>query len=240
MLYLLILLLFALTSCVSSQSNNQPDSQTGTEKKAPAKISSDAKKEVAIVSFAVNNYGAMYGQGAIDPVLIKENMNILLSETEEILERYWKVKPVKSFAHEASYFDLSIGKTRQGLFAPEIAGRSMPTFTDKRNDVVKGNLSPEIAKELCKALNVDAVVLYYSEWTLDSGKFVPTIKALTKNCVSMYDGKGKKLFYKRKDIRGSKTIGSAFSPVHINEDTIENWVEASLKGLEFIFSKVKI
>ena len=59
-------------------------------------------------------------------------------------------------------------------------------------------------------LGVDAVVLVYSEWGIDSGKFVPTMKALTKNCFAMYSKDGRKLFYARKDMRGAKVIGGAF------------------------------
>lgn len=245
MFCLVLLVLFCLPSCIATRLSSSDTSPAKTPSNvSPAKVAkvdkSSAIKTVAVVSFAVNNYGAMYGQGVIDPALIEKSMDKMLSGTEKILKRRWKVKAAKSFVRKKSYFSLSIGETRKGLLAPVFAGRSMPTFTSDRKNVIKGNIDPQIAKKLCKVLSVDAIVLYYSEWTLDSGKFVPTVKALTKNCVSMYDSKGNKLFFKRKDVRGSKTIGSAYSRVHIDEGTITNWVEASLNGVEIIFSKVEI
>jgi len=213
-----------LTACKSTGTGSLPSASIG---------------KVAVVSFAVNNYGAMYGQGAINPKLIEDSMGQLLTGTEEILSKHWAVKPAGSFVGSDAYYSLSIGKTRDGLFAPVFEGRSMPTFTNERNEVVKGILQEETARKLCQVLDVDAVVLFYSEWTLDSGKFIPTIKALTKNCVSMYNNKGEKLFYKRSDKRGEKVIGGAFAGVHINEDTIDNWIMASLDGIGEIFSSVK-
>jgi hypothetical protein len=166
------------------------------------------------------------------------SMDELLSGTEDVLGRRWTVKPASSFVGDDAFYGLSIGSTREGLFAPEVAGKSMPTFVTERKDVVKGNLETETAQKLCQVLGVDAVVLYYSEWTLDSGKFVPTIKALTKNCVSMYSSTGKKLFYERVDKRGAQVIGGAFAGVYINEETIGNWTQASLESIAEIFQKV--
>jgi len=237
--YLLLLVLFGLTSCVANKSNDKSTAAPSTPP-APKASKTSSVQKVAVVSFAVNNYGTIFGQGSIDPSLIQKSMGDMLTGTEDILKRRWQVKPASSFVGNSSYFDLSTGKLKHGLSSPVIGGRSIPTFTLNRKELVKGTIDPKIAKQLCNVLAVDAVVLYYSEWTLDSGKFVPTIKALTKNCVSMYDSKGKKLFFQRKDVRGTKTIGSAYSGTHINADTIDNWVEASLTGIETIFSKAKI
>lgn len=228
--FLFLVVTAGLSSCKSSQSD-----VATSESIKPGSV-----KKIAIVSFAVNNYGAMYGQGSINPGLIKQEMSTLLKGTEEFLSTRFEVVKLESFIGKDSYYNLSIGKTREGLISPVFDKRSVPTFVTERNDVVKGKLETQDAIDLCKALNVDAVLLYYTEWTLDYGKFVPTVKALTKNCVSMYDAKGKKLFYKRKDVRGEQTIGSAYSGVHVNEETIDNWVDASLSGIRTIFSKVRI
>jgi hypothetical protein len=227
-----MLLLLSLAACQTTQS--------GASSSALPAAGKATVGSVAIVSFAVNNYGALFGQGAIDSNLIEKSMGDLLTSTEEILGRRWTVKPADSFVGTDAYYNLSTGSTREGLFSPVVAGKSMPTFVSERNDVVKGNLETETAQKLCQVLGVDAVVLYYSEWTLDSGKFIPTIKALTKNCVSMYDKNGKKLFYKRVDKRGDQVIGGAFAGVHINEETIGNWIQASVDSLSEIFSSVKI
>ena len=46
-----------------------------------------------------------------------------------------------------------------------------------------------------------------------------------------------KLFYARKDMRGAKVIGGAFAGIHINEDTIDQWVDAYSKSAEIILKK---
>ena len=102
------------------------------------------------------------------------------------------VKPAASFVADQGYRELSIGQAKSGLFTPKIDGNVLPSFSEKRNDIVKGVLQAETAKQLCQRLGVDAVVLVYSEWGIDSGKFVPTMKALTKNCFAMYSKDGRK------------------------------------------------
>ena len=192
---------------------------------------------VAVVSFAVNNYGAYGSSGAINPALLDSVMPQLLQKTEAILGEKLVVKPAASFVADKGYRDLSIGQVKSGLFAPKVNGSVLPSFSQNRKDIVKGVLQPETAKQLCQRLGVDAVVLVYSEWMIDSGKFVPTIKAMTKNCFAMYSKDGRKLFYDRKDMRGDKVIGGAFAGVHINEDTIDQWLNAYSKAADIILTK---
>jgi hypothetical protein len=192
---------------------------------------------VAVVSFAVNNYGAFGTTGAIDPALIDSTLPKILKKTEEILGQTLTVKPVASFVEDDAYRSLSIGTVKSGLYAPSINGTVLPSFSENRKDLVKGVLEPETAKELCRTLGVDAVVLVYSEWMIDSGKFIPTIKALTKNCFSMYSKDGTQVFYDRKDMRGTKVIGGAFAGVHINEGTIDQWIDAYGKSAEIVLKR---
>ncbi len=192
---------------------------------------------VAIVTMAVNNYGFFGSQGMINRNLIAANTKQMLEKTEEILEKKWIVKPANSFINSSEYQRLSIEKAKDGLFTPVLDGTVMPIFTKDRKAIIKGNIPPEIAQKLCATLGVDAVVLVYSEWMTDSGKFIPTVKALTKNCFSMYTKDGHKLFFDRKDMRGDRVIGGAFAGVHINENTIDQWVDAYLSAAEIVFNK---
>jgi len=192
---------------------------------------------VAVVSFAVNNYGAFGASGVISPALIDSTFPQLVKKTEEILSQSLTVKPVSSFIDDDAYRALSIGTVKSGLYAPSINGLVLPSFSENRKDLVKGVLEPETAKALCRTLGVDAVVLVYSEWMIDSGKFIPTIKALTKNCFSMYSKDGSKVFYDRKDMRGEKIIGGAFAGVHINEGTIDQWINAYGKSAEIVLKR---
>lgn len=212
--------------------------QTGCKTVQQSAVNADTSlSSVAVVSFAVNNYGVYGSNGAINPALLDSVMPELLKKTEAILAEKLTVKPAASFVGNQDYRALSIGQVKSGLFAPKINGNDLPSFSKNRKDIVKGVLPPETAKQLCQRLGVDAVVLVYSEWMIDSGKFVPTIKALTKNCFAMYSKDGRKLFYDRKDMRGGKVIGGAFAGVHINEDTIDQWLDAYSKSAEIVLKK---
>lgn len=209
--------------------------QMGAQKSA-MKAGTDFKS-VAVVSFAINNYGQFGTAGAISPALIDPTLVTLVNKTEKILAEKLVVKPAATFVKSQAYRSLSIGDVKSGLYAPQFGGVVMPSFSSDRKDIVKGILPAETAKELCRTLGVDAVVLVYSEWMLDSGKFIPTIKALTKNCFAMYSKDGQKVFYDRKDMRGSRVIGGAFAGVHINEETIDQWVDAFSNSAEIVLRR---
>jgi len=193
-------------------------------------------ESVAIVSFTVNNYG-FFGQGPINQQLINDNINSMLNDTEQILAKRWSIKPVKSFIDNPEYQTLTVANAKRGLSSPIIDNCTMPICSDNRNAIVKGILTMDQAKQLCASLEVDAVLMVYSEWTIDTGKFVPTVKALTKNCFSMYDKNGTRLPYMRKDLRGERVIGGPFAGVHINEGTIDQWVTAYHKSVTALFQR---
>lgn len=195
-----------------------------------------AIQSVAIVSFTVNNYG-FFGQGPIDQQLINDNINVMLQQTEQQLGQRWAIKPASSFINNPRYLELTTTNDKRGLSSPVFNGQAMPICSANRNEIVKGILQPQQAQQLCQALDVDAVMMVYSEWTLDSGKFIPTIKALTKNCFSMYNKNGNRLPYQRKDFRGERIIGGAFAGVHINEGTIDQWVNAYQKSVTTLFGR---
>ncbi len=195
-----VALMLAVTGCRGPQMGAQKNAmKAGTD-----------YKSVAVVSFSINNYGQFGTGGVINPALIDSTLSQLVKKTEKILSEKLVVKPASTFVKNKAYRDLSIGQVKSGLLAPKFNGVEMPSFSNERRDIVKGILPAQTAKDLCRVLGVDAVVLVYSEWMIDSGKFVPTIKALTKNCFAMYGKDGQQMFYDRKDMRGSRVIGSGF------------------------------
>jgi hypothetical protein len=227
-LVLFVLMLF-FSGCASS---GQP-----TAKSPGTRAPRFSVKKVAIVALNVNNYGVYGAMGIIPPQLITDNMDNLLAMTESALGKYWSVRAVKDFINDESYYNLSLGRANKRYFAPKVSGKEMPVFSDIRQDVIRGVLTRDTAQELCETLAVDAVVLVYSEWSFQSGKFVPIIRAVTKNCISMYDKNGKHLFYDRRDVLGTRPIGGAYAGIHINEGTIDQWVESYKTGIEFVLRR---
>ncbi len=225
----LFVLLSVLFGCASSGRTSSKSNETSTQ---TARV-----KKVALVSLIVRNYGTYGTMGAIPPDLITDNMDNVLAATERTIGNYWSVKPINSFIHNPDYTTLAKGSARANYFTPRVNGQDMPIFPDGRKALIKGTIGKGTAQKLCRLLSVDAIVLVYSEWSLQSGKFVPTIKALTKNCITMYDKSGKHLFFGRKDTLGPHPIGGAYAGVHINEGTIGHWLEAYETGVKTVLNK---
>jgi hypothetical protein len=198
-------------------------------------LAQPSETKVAVVTLTVNNFGGAlhWGQG---DMLIPTTMGEMLNITESALAGYWTVKPATEFVTNDDYRALSIGQVKSGLFGPTVNEQAMPSFTEKRNEVVKGVLEKSTAQKLVSLLEVDAVVLVYSEWAVVTGSFVPTSKPLAKNCLSMYDKSGKQLFYGREDVQGKKTLGAG-GHVTLNDETIHHWSEAYSRGLDAILKK---
>ena len=229
----LVLMLF-VWGCVTT--GQTPTESAKPSKEAATKTQVKKVKKVALVSLIVRNYGIYGNMGMIPSDLINDNMINVLSLTESTIGEYWKVKPIKTFINNKSYRSFNTGSASSNYHTATVSGKQMPIFFNTGKDFIKGNISKETAQKLCKHLAVDAIALVYSEWYIQTGKFVPTTKALTKNCISMYDKNGKYLFFGRKDVLGSATVGSAFSGVHINEETIVHWLEAYETGIQKVFA----
>ena len=225
----LLVLTPTLSGCASSDRTSSGS--------AALSITSTHAKKVAIASLIVRNYGTYGAMGMIPPDLITDNMDNVLVLTEKIVGRYWNIRPIHSFISNEEYTALAKGSPRATYFTVKCNDQDMPIlFTDKKG-FTKGAIAKETAQKLCSVLSVDAIILVYSEWSIQSGKFIPTIKALTKNCITMYDMSGKHLFFGRKDTLGPHPIGGGFSGVYINEDTIDHWSEAYETGVRTVLDK---
>jgi uncharacterized protein YceK len=193
-------------------------------------------KSVALVSVTVNNYKT-FGWSMISDELAQKNTSELVGKLESSLSKKWAVKPAKSFLGNKTYLNLADENMGQGLVLAELGNQSFQIFSANKKQLIKGIMTPETAKTLCAALGVDAIVTFYSEWMVQTGKWVPTNKALTKNCISMYNKEGDKVFFGRKDVVGETTIGSAFSKTYVNQETVSEWVNASKKGMDIVLSR---
>ena len=228
-MFALFVLVSVLFGCASSGRTSSKSSETSN-------VGAGVKK-VAIVSLIVRNYGIYGSTGMIPSDLITDNTNNVLASTERIIGNYWSVEPVSSFIDNPDYTTLAKGSARANYFTPRVNGQDMPILSDDRRGLIKGAIGKGTAQELCRVLSVDAIVLVYSEWSLQAGNFIPTVKALTKNCITMYDKSGKHLFFGRKDTLGPHPIGGPYAGVHINEDTIGHWLEAYEKGVKKVIKR---
>jgi hypothetical protein len=204
-------------------------------------VEEPSEKKIAVVALSVNDWSnsLLAAGGNPDTArLVDENTLAMLEATEETLGQYWTVVKAEEFIGNEAFRELSIGHVMEGLYAPKIDEQELPSFTENRKEIIKSVLTKETAQSLCQTLKVDVVVVIYSEWAVAQGGFVPTNKALAKNCVAMYSSSGKQLFFARKDIKGKRTLG-AMGRIALNEDTIGEWVEAYKTGFQQIVEAKK-
>src|SRR5574337_714441 len=196
-------------------------------------------KKVAVVSLAVNDVAGTVIIGSVGgsvPELIRGTVNHMVDDAEKKLGQKWKVIKAASFINNAGYRNTGVPKTLR-VYVPKINGREMPVFTEVGKEIKSGQLNPQKAMTLCKALNVDGVVVIFSEWSSRTGGIVPTTKAVTKNVLTVYDGSGKQVIKKRVDLVGKKTLGARGIKA-VNQKTIEEWRDSYNRSLDKIVSSL--
>lgn len=195
---------------------------------------------VAVVSLTVSDVGGSVQGGSVGstPVskLISAAVSEMLNDAETKLGGKWTVVKASSFIDNADYRKASVEKTLT-VYVPRINGKEMPVFTQVSKEIKGGILDADKAKQLCKALNVDGVVLIFSEWASKTGGFVPTTKALSKNILTIWDGSGNKVFTKRVDKLGEKTLGVGGIKA-VNEETINEWRDSYNRSLDEIIKSL--
>lgn len=195
-------------------------------------------KKIAVVSFSVNNHG-----GALDRVsgnkddVIQTQLNKMLTMAEnKFAENKLTVIPVKNFVAKKK-FQLLAGDAREVELAV-INGVSLPLMASSRKQLVKCRLDKDKAIALTKVTGADFVAVIYSEWTVKTGRFVPTSKALAKNVIGIYDNKGNQVYFGRSDKMGNQTLGG-MGYVKVTKDTIGQWAKAYSNGLDALFAGKK-
>ncbi len=199
-----------------------------------------AINKVAVVSFSVSDWGGSVKAGSVGSTsvaeLIQSALADMLESTERSLNDKWETKKVSSFIHNPNYQNLGVEKVLS-VFVPQVNGKEMPVFTQVSREIKKGVIDAEKAKELCSSLNVDAVVLVFSEWTAKTGGMIPMTKAVTKNVFTMWDNTGNMVFKKRVDLMGQKPLGmSGFKAV--NDETINEWSLTYKRAIQKILQSV--
>ncbi len=197
-------------------------------------------KKVAIVSFTVSDVAGSVRAGSVGSTsvheLIRGTVTGMLNDAEKKLGKKWTVTKVSGFIDNAAYRNAGVPKTLT-VFVPKVNGRDMPVFTEVSKEIKGGKLEPQKAKQLCKALNVDAVVLIFSEWSAKTGSFVPTTKAITKNVFTAWDRSGKQVIKERVDTVGKKTLGAGGIKA-VNKESIKEWRESFNTSMDKIISSL--
>jgi hypothetical protein len=224
-LFLSIAFFALLAGCVTAAATKKPS--------API-------NKVALVSLSVSNWHGMVSGTAGDAKaeeLINSTLAGLVTSTESKLSGFFRVTKASGFIGNAGYRSHGV-KNELGLMLPKVSGMSFPVFSKSNDDVIAANLTPEVAKKLCAELQVDAVVVVYSEWATAQGQFVPVSKALAKNVVTVWDRSGNLVFNQRVDEMGDAVIGGPYVTV-VNVGTIKQWSLAYNKSFDQIAQQMK-
>ena len=211
-LSLVFVFVFALVSCRSNSSMTTVASQR-------------SGSSVAVVSVAANNFGdSLQGWNSANTSdLMGSRVAKMLAAAERELGSRFAVVPASGFVgkpavqqQKGARFEVGLARLPQG---------TLPVFAQDRSALIKASLTADQARALTRATGADLVAVIYSEWTVATGSFVPTAKALTKNVMSLYDANGQQVYNARQDAMGTQTLG-AFGRVAVDESTIDQWVES--------------
>lgn len=225
-LILVLILAAATAGCVTAAAVKKPS--------API-------NKIALATFTVRNWGDMVSGTAGNAratELINSNLAGLLTATENKLAGVKRLNRMSGFIDNPTYRSLNV-KSEIDLLLPKLGGTPVVNFSSSETDIVAANLTPATAKKLCATLQVDAVVVVYSEWAWAQGHFVPTKRALAKDVVTVWDRSGNLVFSKRVDETGEGVLGGPYSPIVVNEGTIKQWGGAYLKALDQILVEMK-
>jgi hypothetical protein len=194
------------------------------------------KGKVAVVSITVNDYADVLKNNNVSSAdvnaVIDKKMVEMLTLAETKLGGHFSVMPAAEFSAKDDYQKLSSGQAFD-VFRPAVDGKPMPIFAESRSDLIKSNMTPDRAKQLCTTLGVDMVAVVYSEWQTKTGGIVPTTKPYTKTVLSIFDKSGEQLYGNRHDETGAKNVG-AFGVSGVTEENISHWVNAYDKALQFM------
>lgn len=192
-------------------------------------------KSIALVSLSVNDYNGMLSQwGQKAGPLLEAKMAGLLADSEGLLGQKWTLVPAAEFVGKDEYQALK-GPERE-VAMPAAGGASMRLFGADRKDLVATRAEATKIAQLAAVSGADLVAIMYSEWEVATGSFSPTSKPFTKNVMSIYDATGKLLFHGRQDQMGEKPLG-AFGIVSVDEETVDDWVKAAVKGYTTLLSQ---
>ena len=196
----------------------------------------NAGKKLALVSLSANNWGnSLQGWNSANTSdVMGTQLNSMLEFTEKLFASDFTVIPASQFVPIDDFQALAGEQRDVGL--PEFNGKKMQLLSKDRKQLIKATVDKKVAQKLAQITGADYLLLVYSEWTVATGKFVPTSKSLTKNVVSIIDANGKTVYSGRKDTQGNKTLGGLGNVV-VSKDTIGEWVIAYEKGIKALYEQ---
>jgi len=192
-------------------------------------------KKVAVVSISVSDWGGSVKTNAAGGNVLQTMQNAtntMLGDTETRLAQQYQVVKASNFIGKKNYRN-EIVEHSFHMNVPQVKGQDLGVFTANGKALRRGDIEPAKAQALCKALGVDGVFVIFSEWTVRTGGFIPLTKAVTKNIVSLWDAQGKKVFTRRVDKMGSRTLG-AMGIKAVTADTVSEWTGTYKQSLDVI------
>jgi hypothetical protein len=158
-------------------------------------------KSLAVVSFAVDYYSAPpilqnQARQAIQAwynitlapelrLLMAQESEPMLRDAEAALGRSFAVVPAERFVSSTEYRSLAM--PGDGVVTPTLGQLPMPSFARDRDERVSARVAPQIAAQLAEAAHVDLIAIVYSEWSVATGGWSSSSRALTKNLLTIYD-----------------------------------------------------
>lgn len=189
-----------------------------------------ATQKIALVTLAIDDQQGLQTQWhdeASQPLVDHEVLSAL-AITEMELGRHWQVVKAQSFVADPRYVAIENYPSR--VLMPELDGHAMKSSAQLPSDLENARLEADVAKSLAAVTGADLLAVIYSDWTVTTGNFIPTTKALTITVLAIYDAEGRHLYQGRVEHMGQRTLGS-FDRAAVDELTVKEWSTAYYRGL---------
>lgn len=187
-------------------------------------------QHIAIVSLTIDDYAAaMHGWEEMRTTPYMANSAAeMLQFVEGQLATRWHLIPAGSFVDQPGYQQLA--GPQQPVVVPSIQGTLMPLLADDRGQMVRGQLTPQRAAALSQVTGANLLAMVYSEWSVATGSYSRTSKAVAKTVLTIHDAAGNRVFYGRRDIMDDNVLGG-WGHVGFNEESVRNWMDAYATGI---------
>ncbi len=195
-----------------------------------AKDKADAVKKVAVVQYAINPH-MLLGPAAVDDA----KFNVAAQNVETFgqeLGNTYQVVPAADVLANAGYAGAGGKPTWDGYYS----GKGMHYFSADEDSLTQATLPPDVAKKLCEALGVDAVVAVYDSWAVQTFAMGFKGHTLPRYAINMFDKDGNRVW--GGEVSGESETDFA-TPGGVVATDVDVWTKANNESFKVALSQVK-
>jgi hypothetical protein len=195
-----------------------------------AKDKAESVKKVAVVQYAINPHMLLGPAAQEDAKLNVVARNVETFQKE--LGNTYQVIPATEVLANPAYATCGGKPEWEGFYS----GKGMHYFSADEDSLTNARLNPDVAKKLCEALGVDAVVAVYDSWGVQPFAMGFKGHALTQYSINMFDKSGARVW-------GGAVTGESDTdfptPGGAISTEVDVWTQANNEAFTIALSQVK-